>query len=290
MLGQRIVTAVILLAVLVAVVSAPNPIYFYVFVSLAAATAFWEWLRMTLRESAMKQGLALSSAAILFGLFILASFALSGQLFRALQESASNQKIALFFVFISALAWLIFVPFELMRASVEKTGQFFLHSLFGLITIIATWYAIVVMYSQKGAWFVLSYLALIWCADIFAYFGGRYFGGAKLAPKISPGKTRSGAYCGIVAAIGWMLASASVNNSFANMLVQEGSFWFLPLIGALLAVYSIIGDLYESLIKRRAGFKDSSHLLPGHGGVWDRLDSVLSVSPIAMLLWYLLTH
>lgn len=290
MLGQRVITAIILLAVLVAVVSIPNPAYFNCFVSLAAAAAFWEWLRLALPQTCQKKGIELVGGVALFVLFVGGSVFLpkimAGD---ALYLSIFNNT-GLFFVVLSALVWLLIIPVVLYRARLDSIGKNFLHAIFGFITIVATWYAIIDMYFIHGAWFVFSYLILIWCADIFAYFGGKHFGGEKLAPKISPGKTRSGALCGILASMIWMLASAFIDNSFSHFILKQSSILLVPAVGLLLAVYSILGDLYESLLKRRAGFKDSSNLLPGHGGAWDRLDSILSVSPIAVLIWYLLIH
>lgn len=290
MLGQRVITAIILLVVLISVVSIPNPVYFNCFVSIAAATAFWEWLRLTLPQVKGRNLCMNAGAAVLFILFMAGWFLLPEKMGVGEEGFSFFNTLGMLFVVTSALVWLLRVPFILARARLDGEEKSFWHALFGFVTVVATWYAIITMHAIHGAWFVLSYLILIWCADIFAYFGGRHFGGAKLAPKISPGKTRSGALCGILAAIIWLLASAFIENSFSNALLQQSSVFFIPVVGLLLAVYSIFGDLYESLMKRRAGFKDSSNLLPGHGGVWDRLDSVLSVSPIAMLIWYLLIN
>lgn len=290
MLGQRVITAIVLLAVLIVAVSMANPVYFNGFVSIAAAAAFWEWLRLALPKESRGKGHEYVGAVALFILFLTGSIFLPDMMVAGTSFYSILNKVGLFFVVISALAWLLVIPIVLYRAQMDPGGQNFFHALFGFITIVATWYAIITMYAIHGAWFVFSYLVLIWCADIFAYFGGRFFGGAKLAPKISPGKTRSGALCGILASMIWMIASAFIENSFSHVMLQQSSILLISVVGLLLAVYSIFGDLYESLMKRRAGFKDSSHLLPGHGGVWDRLDSVLSVSPIAMLIWYLLIY
>jgi len=125
---------------------------------------------------------------------------------------------------------------------------------------------------------------VIWVADIAAYFVGRKFGRHKLAPAISPGKTREGALAGIVGVVIWLLASAQWPGSFgADLIIRWGLFGTI-LIAILLAIFSISGDLFESLLKRRAGVKDSSRLLPGHGGVFDRIDAVVAVVPLAYLL------
>ena len=137
-------------------------------------------------------------------------------------------------------------------------------------------------------------MVLVWIADVFAYFAGRALGGrffkAKLAPTISPGKTWEGALGGmlgvLVAAGVWRAADASLGTSDWSVFSRLGQsgLLFMFLSVAFLAAMSVVGDLVESLFKRSAGFKDSSGLLPGHGGVLDRLDALLPVLPLAMML------
>lgn len=123
---------------------------------------------------------------------------------------------------------------------------------------------------------VLFLLAIVWSSDIGAYMAGRILGGPKLAPAISPGKTWSGAAGGLVCAmlVGLAISRATVPGPVSHAL----------LVGALLSVASQLGDLLESALKRHYGVKDSSRLIPGHGGVFDRLDGVLAAAPVALLL------
>ncbi len=142
-----------------------------------------------------------------------------------------------------------------------------------------------------GLNFILSVFCLVWAADIAAYFGGRAFGRRKLAPTVSPGKSWEGVYSGmigvLVLAVVWHLVeqrlapqSASL---FSHLLSALG--WVGAAIALLLlAGTSVVGDLIESLVKRAAGAKDSSRLLPGHGGVLDRIDALLPVFPLALAL------
>ena len=125
---------------------------------------------------------------------------------------------------------------------------------------------------------------MIWIADIAAYFGGKAYGRRKLAIRISPGKTLEGALFGIVGVLTWILVSAQWANTFAAELVRIWGLWSTVFIAIALAVMSIVGDLFESLLKRRAAVKDSSNLLPGHGGVLDRIDAVIAVVPLAFML------
>lgn len=147
---------------------------------------------------------------------------------------------------------------------------------------------------QIGLVFLLSVLTLVWAADIAAYAGGKAFGRRKLAPTVSPGKSWEGAFSGLVGVVllgvFWVWfdrGHASDTPSLFTLLWSAGVVWTAPAV-ALLTATSVIGDLMESLVKRSAGMKDSSQLLPGHGGVLDRVDALLPVLPLAMLMAQLL--
>ena len=166
----------------------------------------------------------------------------------------------------------------------------------GLLALWVAWLA-AVQARLIGINFLLSILVLVWVADVFAYFAGRAFGlkftRRKLAPAISPGKSWEGVWGGmagvVVLALAWVWADASAQATVASLysrLAARG--WWLLLLGVVfLAAMSVVGDLVESLIKRSAGAKDSSRLLPGHGGVLDRVDALLPTLPIAMMLAFL---
>lgn len=139
-------------------------------------------------------------------------------------------------------------------------------------------------YQEHGVFYILTLLIVIWVADIAAYFVGRAVGRHKLAPSISPGKTREGAMAGIAGVVIWLLVSAQWPESFGADLMRRWGLFGSIVLAILLAIFSISGDLFESLLKRRAGVKDSSQLLPGHGGVFDRIDAVVAVVPLAYLL------
>jgi len=136
--------------------------------------------------------------------------------------------------------------------------------------------------SWAGAWLVFFPLVVTWVCDTAAMFGGRAFGGAKLAPTVSPGKTRSGSLAGVVGS----LAVAPVFGAAVFPRVGvDVPLWQLLVVAGVLGVIGQIGDLAESLFKREAGVKDSSHLIPGHGGVLDRLDSLYFVIPAAAAMY-----
>jgi phosphatidate cytidylyltransferase len=132
---------------------------------------------------------------------------------------------------------------------------------------------------------------LVWTADVFAYFGGRAFGKRKLAPSISPGKSWAGVWSGIVGtlavAIAWLVFDGrglAYYDSFYTLVNERLTTIGLAVVVIVLVAMSIVGDLFESLVKRAAGAKDSSALLPGHGGILDRIDALLPVFPIALAI------
>jgi phosphatidate cytidylyltransferase len=137
----------------------------------------------------------------------------------------------------------------------------------------------VVQLRQLGALALLALMAIVWVADITAYFAGRAFGKRKLAPSISPGKTWAGAYGAVAGVVGYGLAASAIVD-------LPGPAVLIPVL-VVLTVLSIVGDLFESLLKRQADIKDSSNVLPGHGGVLDRIDSLTSTLPLIALGWLL---
>ena len=164
----------------------------------------------------------------------------------------------------------------------------------GLLALWLAWLA-VAQARTIGINFLLSILTLVWAADIFAYFAGRTFGGrfsrGKLAPAISPGKSWEGVWGGMLGvlalALAWRWADAAWTAEVPSLYTRLGrAGWWLFLIALVfMAAMSVVGDLLESLVKRSAGVKDSSGLLPGHGGVLDRVDALLPTLPLALMLY-----
>lgn len=280
MLGQRIVTAVILLAILAAAMISANPWWFVALLALAAACANWEWLRLTLPQPPSPL-IAIGVAVLLFcGMLALASAWLAGN-----GVGWRDPTWVLRYVVPAVAAvWLLGGFTAVIQGRSDASPASLGWSVFSVPAAFAAWAVLAQMFIARGAGFVVSLLALVWVADIAAYFAGRAFGKRKLAPRVSPGKTIEGAVAGVLGAVIWIGLSSLWDGSFGHALVARWSFWLALPIAALLGVVSIVGDLFESLLKRRAGRKDSSTLLPGHGGVYDRIDAILPVAPFALLL------
>lgn len=181
---------------------------------------------------------------------------------------------------LSAAFWFLLVPAWLIRRW-PLSGRKSLGLLVGWVVIVPTWAALVNLHG-RGPGLLLAVMALVWVADIAAYFTGRAFGRHKLAPAISPGKT----WEGVAGAVAGVLIYGFAAALYSQSAMPGGWIGFAGLL-ILLTALSIAGDLFESLAKRQAKIKDSSNLLPGHGGVLDRIDSLTSTLPLvaAILLW-----
>jgi phosphatidate cytidylyltransferase len=194
---------------------------------------------------------------------------------------------------LAATFWLLVAPPWLFNA--WKPRAKWLAALTGWVILFPAWLALIELRALGPLW-LLAIMALVWVADIAAYFTGRALGRHKLAPSISPGKTWEGAAGGLIAVLvyaalaiwAWQSASGSAAETagLADREPMDPMHWFWLLAFALaLGGMSILGDLYESAVKRGAGVKDSGTLLPGHGGILDRADALLPVLPLAALIF-----
>jgi phosphatidate cytidylyltransferase len=271
MLKTRIITAVILLAVLLPILFWLPAIYISIFFLLALSAAAWEWSRL-LYPQAGRSALLYAAFCVVIILLLL-----------AIQNFSWQFAILL----LAVIFWFFLAPFILakgMNASLDKLRPFYV--VIGLILLPATWFALVFL-RELGLIFLLSTMALVWVADIGAYFVGKAFGKRKLAAQISPGKSVEGALGGLLLCYGYALLCIFYlpfeSTLFGAWAIRFG--WVpMFLMVTVLTAFSIFGDLFESQLKRMAGVKDSSHLLPGHGGVLDRVDALIPTMPIAALL------
>lgn len=279
MLMQRVLTAIVLLLVLVGALLAPSAWPLILLLLILAGCALWEWLRLSLAP-------AWQPAAAWVAVFTsIVLFWLVWTWMPATQAAPAAARLVHPWLMPLVIAgWAVIAVPQVFHGQTAERRFPALLSVFGVLSVAAAWAALVLIFIEFGAWCLVSMMALIWFADVAAYFTGRAFGKRKLAPKVSPGKTWEGAVGGVLAAAAWTTATAAVPGSFGAVLAEQWSLPMVFLLACLLAAISIIGDLFESLLKRRAGVKDSSRLLPGHGGVYDRIDALLPVAPVAILL------
>jgi phosphatidate cytidylyltransferase len=274
MLKQRIITALVLLALLLPALFAnsPHPLAWLALVMMSAAS--WEWGR--LNGLRMLPALGLTAACV--GLC-----AFSWQ-----QGWAVQAPLGIWWA--AGLVW-VFGGAWMLRRSVQGWANWPASARWvgGIVALWLTWLALC-QSKHLGVNYLLSVLALVWVADVAAYFGGRAFGRRKLAITISPGKSWEGVFSGFVGvclvSVAWLMwdeQQPGQGLSVFSLLRQQSTYWLVFGV-ALLVGMSVVGDLVESLVKRSAGFKDSSSLLPGHGGVLDRIDALLPTLPLALLL------
>lgn len=278
MLLQRTLTAIVLVVILLAAVMAPMNWPLQVFIGLAASACLWEWLRLTL--GMQRSAIPLVAGFAFLALTILVGF--QGQ--NAVVTTFPVTHNLRWFMALVVLFWIFGGGYGLYQARAQVSSRSLPLSIFGVLAVFSAWLSLAYIYEQAGAVFLVSVMALVWAADIAAYFGGKAFGTRKLAPAVSPGKTWEGAIFGVLASIAWVVISQWWPGSFGAFLFSKWSWWFVVVLAAALGVLSIIGDLFESLLKRRVQAKDSSQLLPGHGGVFDRLDALLPIAPLVFLL------
>jgi phosphatidate cytidylyltransferase len=279
-LGQRVVTAVVLLAILVPAIFLAPP-WVWGLVSLAMlAIAGIEWGRLL---GGPAGGRALGAA--------LAGAGIAYVVWRNGVAGGAPPAIVAVLCSASLAFWLSVAPISLSR--VHRVGPAWP---IAALVLAACWLA---LYELRllGAAMLVSAMAIVWLADIGAYFAGRTFGRHKLAPRVSPGKTWEGVAGGVLAvlaiAVGVALAWPGTGGEggatvFSSWLAARAG-WPVALgVLAGVTVLSVVGDLYESMLKRLAGVKDSGRLLPGHGGVLDRIDALIPTMPGCLLLVELL--
>ncbi|MFC5524952.1 phosphatidate cytidylyltransferase [Rhodanobacter ginsengisoli] len=262
MLLQRTLTALVLAPLVILLILLSSTAVFALVVTLAFLAALWEWTQLSgLKSNAWRIGLLLVSTLVFALLWWMRATPLTPLLLAA--------GVAWWLL---ACLWLRHFAF----GAAPTRENLALKLLAGAFVIFPTWVALISIHGRlaHGHWWILLALVIVWASDIGAYFSGRRFGKRKLAPQISPGKTWAGAYGAMLAGVlvamigGWLLD------------VRDARLVALALLAVVTVAVSIVGDLLESLMKRHAQVKDSGTLLPGHGGLMDRLDSVFAALPV----------
>ncbi len=261
MLKQRIITGVILVVLALSALFILPPVGFLVLMSAIALAASWEWTNlMGLKTLAPRMlYLIIMSAALFNSTYLTIPFVLG----------------------LGCAWWVVALILVLLFKGQSNflTRSVFMRGVMGVLTIVPCWLAILYLrWAFKDGVYVLMFLfAIIWGSDIAAYFVGKRFGKTKLVPLVSPGKSVQGA----IAAITYSAILALVVLLLSN--VPDGQWIYCFILSIVTAIFSIVGDLSESLFKRLVGIKDSGKLLPGHGGLLDRIDSLTAAAPVFAL-------
>lgn len=274
-LKQRIVTALVIAVVFLGLLFLGTPAVFALFSALVIAVGAWEWSGLSgLARVRTRVLYSLTVSAILFGLYRVCGFG-EGPIRvdigrQVLLAGASWWAVALLWVQgypSSALLW----------------GSTVVRLIMGLFVLVPAWLALALLaHVPGGVWLILLVVLVVACADVGAYFCGHAFGRRKLAATVSPGKTLEGFAGGLVTVL-------VVCAAFLYFVPSQWSLWWQwSLIVLATALVSVLGDLTESMLKRHHGVKDSGVVLPGHGGVLDRIDSLTAALPVFALLYSLL--
>lgn len=272
MLRARVLTATVLLVFLAVVLfRAPGEGWRWTVLALCLLSA-WEWAGLV----RMQRGVAVLYVAF-------TALLIGGVAWEAGHDESARWLKSLFLL--SVAFWVGVVPFWLAR------GWRVVHpvplAMTGWVVILPTGFSLLVL-RLPGPWVLLMFMALVWFSDTAAYFAGRRWGRHKLAPSISPGKTWEGVAGAlfVVACYALLLRDQAKLPVLRSIIDSEGALWVPLMLG--LAILGVEGDLFESWVKRCAGVKDSGRLLPGHGGILDRIDALTSTLP--MVAWLMLEN
>jgi len=267
-LKQRVITAIVLASVFAGTILFADHKWVVVLIALVMFAACYEFLALTLKPDSWPAITGALVYAVLFWAF----------------DEWTDPQIIYYLSLVGVFAWILIFGFQMIY---QFSGKWSLQvRLFQLILALSLLWicgqglVFIHQHFQQGGWIMLYLLTLVWVADIGAYFSGRKFGKHKLAPGISPGKTWEGVAGGAILNVFWMLIVFQIVHGWGMAL------WQFILIGLATSMVSVIGDLYESVLKREAAVKDSGKLLPGHGGVLDRIDSIIAATPIFVAGFY----
>lgn len=292
MLVQRILTASVLVALVVLAIFELSANYFSLFIGIVAFLGGWEWIKLTDVDSI--RGRVMFFLALLFPMIGVTYWTLFLEFLGESMEwpEVKEYSDALeWFVILPVLFWIVAMMLirqaagELLRMAFSPRLKGFI----GWLVLFSAWMFLTKLRAYYGSGMTLYFLVVIWMADIGAYFVGKKWGKDKLAPEVSPGKTLQGMYgalmTAVVCGIGFVIYGKTIAQDPSE--TQDGMLRYLDelvyfdvmLLSIFTVLISIYGDLFFSLVKRRKGVKDSGNLLPGHGGILDRVDSLIAATP-----------
>lgn len=267
MLKTRIITAILLVIGFLMALFFTSSFTWSLITLFITVIGVWEWMKLIKLNT--KQITISLTGTLIIGLMLVAFSKFSSETILELYAD----KLVLLLLAVSAVFWVVVAPTWLITR--KKINQKLFMSILGISLLLATWIALIGLHKISPL-LLLSVLATVWIADSAAYFAGKKFGKHKLAPEISPGKTWEGV-------MGALFAVTLYGLLLCHF--QHLSRWLI--LGLwLIVILSVMGDLFESLLKRQSNVKDSSQLLPGHGGVLDRIDGLIPTLPLVLLSIY----
>jgi len=273
-LKTRVITALVMLAVLLVATLWTTPFQFSLFVSAILLVGVQEWTSLMGLRGPVRRGLYLLGFVVAMGL-------LAWAMGLGPEASELSRPVVLGITGIGVLFWLY--AFSLIKSFPATQAQWATlprTAVIGLLALLPTWCALIQLkYLNVAGYMVIAVIALVSIADIGAFFVGRAFGRSKLAPTVSPGKSWAGFWGGMTASALLALSLLYPIHQFVNAL-SPWSAAMLLITAVGVAVFSVLGDLFESMLKRSQGMKDSGRTLPGHGGVLDRIDSLTAAAPV----------
>lgn len=285
MLKQRIITALVLAPAAIAAIFYLPLVYFAILFLAILAIGSWEWgPLMGLNSTGYRLSFVATNIALIAGIWVIVS---PNEIWL---NSNTIHDFALSILWLAVAWWLIsaFLMFSYPKTSSFWSKYRTIRGMFGCLTLIPTWLSFMVIRtndyqidSYHGAQLLMLLFVMVWSADVGAYFVGKSFGKNKLMPNVSPGKTFEGFIGGIIAACILVALTA-----YLLSWSQEQALKAL-LVTILITTVSVLGDLNESMFKRQAGVKDSGSILPGHGGILDRIDSLTATAPVFALCYVL---
>lgn len=268
MLKTRVLTALVLVPAVLAALFLLSPMAWALVLLAVVGWAAHEWARLATFPPPLHTAFVLATVCLALALLLY-------------PDRGAAYAYAKGMLVIAGAFWIVAAPLWIVNR--WPTQSRVPMALLGVIVLVATWVALVEL-RARSPWLVLAAMAVVWIADTAAYFAGRAFGRHKLAPQVSPGKTWEGVYGAWVAVAIYALALVPLATAASfRPAVSAVAVALFVLFALLLACVSVVGDLFESLMKRQAGVKDSGAALPGHGGILDRIDALLAAMPVAAI-------
>lgn len=282
MLKQRVITALVLAPSVIAALFFLPLTYLSYFIAAVLALGAWEWAALSgMRNPIAKIGYAVAIFAIILGIHSVVPPDM-------VWASGQVSPVMLLILFIAAIWWSLATCLVIAFPSGKGvwSDSISLKAVAGIVTLVPAWAAVMILRAslfdtqmEYGFWLLLFALALVWAADIGGYVFGKSFGKHKLMPNVSPGKTIEGMLGGLLSASLLVVVAVYV------LGLADTNWYTWVIVAVVTVIFSVFGDLTESMLKRLVGMKDSGSLLPGHGGIMDRIDSLTAALPIFALAY-----